>query len=115
MRDFLIPAIHNLLKDHDNLDPAHKEALEIIMKERSGGAFESISKVMGAHLGLASSVTSLFGETGLRAKKESVDMADPSPPSLQVPQDDTRFRRIMRGGFGEMLRGKARGSDESPN
>lgn len=118
VRDFLIPAIHNLLKDHDNLDPAHKEALEIIMKERSGGAFESISKVMGAHLGLASSMTSLFGETGLRTKKESADMADPSspqPPSSQPPQDDTRFRRIMRGGFGEMLRGKARGTDDPPS
>lgn len=119
VRDFLIPAIQNLLKDHDNLDPAHKEALEIIMKERSGGAFESISKVMGAHLGIASSMTSFFGETGLRAKKESTDMNDPSSPqasSSQSQQDDTRFRRIMRGGFGEMLRGKARGTDDfSPN
>ncbi|PKU83044.1 hypothetical protein MA16_Dca007715 [Dendrobium catenatum] len=118
VRDFLIPAIHNLLKDHDNLDPAHKEALEIIMKERSGGAFESISKVMGAHLGIASSMTSFFGETALRVKKESTDINDPSSPrqaSSQSQQDDTRFRRIMRGGFGEMLRGKPRGTDDSPN
>ena len=71
VRDFLLPAIQNLLKDHDSLDPAHKEALEIIMKERSGGTFETISKVMGAHLGIASSVTSLFGDGGLLGKKES--------------------------------------------
>nr|CAD1834951.1 unnamed protein product [Ananas comosus var. bracteatus] len=47
IRDFLLPSIQNLLKDTDALDPAHKEALEVIMRERSGGTFESISKVMG--------------------------------------------------------------------
>ncbi|GMH04326.1 hypothetical protein Nepgr_006165 [Nepenthes gracilis] len=64
VREFLVPAIQNLLKDFDALDPAHKEALEIIVKERSGGTFETISKAMGAHLGIASSVTSLFSEGG---------------------------------------------------
>ncbi|CAA0817266.1 HEAT repeat-containing protein [Striga hermonthica] len=45
IRDYLLPAIQNLMKDTDALDPAHKEALEIILKERSGGTFETISKL----------------------------------------------------------------------
>ncbi|KAF2295336.1 hypothetical protein GH714_032600 [Hevea brasiliensis] len=79
VREFLIPAITNLLKDPDALDPAHKEAIEIIVKERSGGTFETISKVMGAHLGIASSVTSFFGEGGLLGKKEAADHQPPKP------------------------------------
>lgn len=117
VKEFLIPAIQNLLKDPDALDPAHKEALEIILKERSGGAFDSISKVMGAHLGLASSVSSFFGEGGLLGKKETVDnVPSPQPESPKpVPPsqaDDTRLRRIMRGNFTDMLRGKAKAQDD---
>lgn len=118
IRDFLLPAIQNLLKDQDTLDPAHKEALEVIMKERSGGTFETISKVMGVNLGLASSVSSFFGDSGLLGKKDPSDAFEPvaiPPISPQPPQDDTRFRRIMRGNFGDMLRGgKAKGLDDSP-
>ncbi|KAK3004409.1 hypothetical protein RJ639_018785, partial [Escallonia herrerae] len=128
VRDFLLPAIQNLLKDHDALDPAHKEGLEIIMKERSGGTFDAISKVMGAHLGLPSSVSSFFGEGGLLGKKETGDLpAPPSAPSPalspvespkpvvpQAPVEDTRFRRIMRGGFTDILRGKTKNSEETP-
>ncbi|KAM0960532.1 hypothetical protein ACFX13_026128 [Malus domestica] len=117
VRDFLMPAIQNLFRDSDALDPAHKEALEIIMKERSGGTFDTISKVMGA--GLASSVSSFFGEGGLLGKKES-----PEPPPEPVespkaapspPAEDTRLRRIMRGNFTDMLRGKAKGPEETQN
>ncbi|XP_020252243.1 lisH domain and HEAT repeat-containing protein KIAA1468 homolog [Asparagus officinalis] len=119
VRDLLIPAITNLLKDPDSLDPAHKEALEIIMKERSAGAFESISKVMGAHLGIATSVTSFFGEGGLRGKKDIADpqetiISSPPQPSPSATQDGTRFQRMMRGGLGEMLRGKGKGPEDSP-
>ncbi|XP_008810046.2 RAB11-binding protein RELCH homolog isoform X2 [Phoenix dactylifera] len=116
IRDFLLPAIQNLLKDPDSLDPAHKEALEIIMKERSGGTFESISKVMGAHLGIASSVSSFFGEGSLRGKKEGggPELVASQQPSPSTQQDDTRFQRIMRGSFGDMLRGKGKGYDDSP-
>ncbi|KAL9670944.1 hypothetical protein QQ045_008507 [Rhodiola kirilowii] len=120
VKDFLIPAIQNLLKDSDAIDPAHKEALEIIMKERSGGTFETISKVMGmgAHLGLASSMTSFFGEGALRGKKENADapqepVESPKAPPPPPPAEDTRFRRIMRGGFTDMLRGKAKGPDDT--
>lgn len=124
VRDLLLPTIQNLLKDPDALDPAHKEALEIVMKERGGGTFEAISKVMGAHLGLASSVSSFFGEGGLLGKKETGDPS-PLPPEPQVespkpvppqqsPVEDTRFRRIMRGGFSDMLRGKTKSSEENP-
>lgn len=113
VRDFLLPAIQNLLRDYDALDPAHKEALEIIMKERSGGTFDTISKVMGA--GLASSVTSFFGEGGLLGKKENVDLPpEPveSPKAAPMPPvEDTRLRRIMRGHFTDMLRGKAKGDE----
>lgn len=120
VREYLLPAIQNLLKDPDALDPAHKEALEIIMKERSGGTLEAIGKAMGAHLGIASSVTSLFGEGGLLGKKEATEA--PSSPTLQGPDspkavatatEDTRFRRIMRGNFTEMLRSKAKNQDET--
>lgn len=116
VRDFLLPAIQNLLRDHDSLDPAHKEALEIIMKERSGGTFETISKVMGAHLGIASSVTSLFGDGGLLGKKESVESPEPNEPQQPSPSqaaEDTRFRRIMRGNFADMLRVKPKTQDEN--
>lgn len=117
VREFLLPAIQNLLKDFDSLDPAHKEALEVILKERSGGTFETISKVMGA--GIASSVSSFFGESGLLGKKESTDSTEPvatsQPPTPQAPSEDTRFRRIMRGNFGDvLLRGKVKAQDESP-
>lgn len=114
VRDLLLPSIQNLLKDLDALDPAHKEALEVIARERSGGALESIGKAMGAHLGIASSVSSFFGESGLLGKKEGAEQLDPAPPqpSLQTQQENTRFGRMMRGGFGDMLRGKAKGSEE---
>ncbi|PON49230.1 Coatomer beta subunit [Trema orientale] len=116
VRDFLLPAIQNLLKDSDALDPAHKEALEIIMKERSGGTFETISKVMGAHIGIASSVSSFFGESGLLGKKESAELppetAESPQPVPPAPGEDTRFRRIMRGNFTDMLRGKVKGQEE---
>lgn len=111
-----------MLKDFDSIDPAHKEALEIILKERSGGTFDTISKVMGAHLGIASSVSSFFGEGGLLGKRESGDplptVPEPVEPlkavSLPSPTEDTRLRRIMRGGFTDMLRGKQRGNEEIP-
>ncbi|CAH9132432.1 unnamed protein product [Cuscuta epithymum] len=123
IRDLLLPTIQNLLKDLDSIDPAHKEALEIILKERSGGTLDTISKVMGAHLGIASSVTSFFGEGGLLGKRESGDTLPTAPepvatPLKQVamasPAEDTRLRRIMRGGFTDMLRGKQKGNEESP-
>lgn len=70
--------------------------------ERAGGTYDSssIGKVMGGHLGLALSVTSLFGEGGLLEKKEipnpptrapapDTDSPKSVPPS---PAEDTRFR-----------------------
>ncbi|WJX77189.1 hypothetical protein P8452_60519 [Trifolium repens] len=119
IREFFLPAIQNLLKDLDALDPAHKEALEIIMKERSGGTFETISKVMGAHLGLPSSVSNFFGEGGLLGKKEATEPpteAAVSPKSATPsPSEDTRFRRIMKGNFSDMLRGKAKAQEDGQN
>lgn len=118
VRDFFLPAIQNLLKDLDALDPAHKEALEIIMKERSGGTFETISKVMGAHLGLPSSVSNFFGEGGLLGKKEATEPpteATVSPKAATPPAEDTRFRRIMLGNFSDMLRGKAKAQEDGQN
>lgn len=114
VRDLLLPSIQNLLKDPDALDPAHKEALEIIGRERSGGTLESLSKVMGAHLGIASSVSSFFGESNILGKKEGGEQHDPTtttvPDSNPQPQpESTRFGRIMRGGFGDILRGQSKG------
>ncbi|KAI3935545.1 hypothetical protein MKW92_052777 [Papaver armeniacum] len=118
IRDFLLPAIQNLLKDSDSLDPAHKEALEVIMKERSGGTFETISKVMGmgAHLGIASSVTNFFGDSGILGKKENAEQPEPgeSPKTVQqIPAEDTRFGRLMRGNFTNMLARKGKGNEET--
>lgn len=119
IRELFLPTIQNLLKDLDALDPAHKEALEIIMKERSGGTFETISKVMGAHLGIASSVSSFFGgDGGMLAKKETSESSPTAPveppnPMPQPPAEDTRFRRIMRGSFTDMLRGKVKNQEDS--
>nr|XP_043616992.1 RAB11-binding protein RELCH isoform X2 [Erigeron canadensis] len=123
VRDLLLPTIQNLLKDTDALDPAHKEALEIIVKERSGGTFDAFSKVMGSQFGLPTSMTSLFSEGGLLGKRDSVEIPTPPPnvgdrpkPTLNPPSatEDTRFRRIMRGGLTDMLRGKAKTNDELP-
>ncbi|WVZ70790.1 hypothetical protein U9M48_019429 [Paspalum notatum var. saurae] len=113
VRDQLLPSIQNLLKDLDALDPAHKEALEIICRERSGGTLESLSKVMGAHLGIASSVSSLFGESSLLGKKEGSEQHDTAGPTTPEPNqqtqpESTRFGRIMRGGFGDILRGQSK-------
>ncbi|KAK9134337.1 hypothetical protein Syun_013667 [Stephania yunnanensis] len=108
VREFLLPAIQNLLKDPDSLDPAHKEALEIIMKERSGGTFETITKVMGmgSHLGIASSVSSLFGEGGLLGKKDITnpppEPVEPENAAAQPPVEDTRAIQ-NREGFDEVI------------
>lgn len=118
VRDLLLPTIQNLLKDTEALDPAHKEALEVIVKERSSGTFDAFSKVMGTQFGLPTSMTSFFSEGGLLGKKDSGEIPPPPPPdpktviTPQSPVEDTRFRRIMRGGFTDMLRGKGKNSDE---
>lgn len=113
VRELLLPTIQNLLKDPDSLDPAHKEALEVIIKERSGGTLEVLTKVMGSHLSMTS-VSNLFGESGLLGKK---DTADASDATVQQPSqsEDTRFRRIMRGNFSEMIRGKGKPQDDNAN
>lgn len=116
VREFLLPAIQNLLKDLDALDPAHKEALEIIMKERSG-----TNKVMGGHHGRATSLSNFFGDGSLRGKKESTETTTSettvlSPRGRATSADDTRFRRIMMGHFGEILRGgKGKSQEETQN
>ena len=109
MKELLLPVIQNLLKDLDSLDPAHKEALESIVKERSGGRLEIITKAMGNHLSF-SGVSSLFGENVFHAKKDTLDMMmEPQMPNPSQPpvQEETRlFNRFMRGNFGDMIRGK---------
>ncbi|GMI66152.1 hypothetical protein like AT5G16210 [Hibiscus trionum] len=118
VRDFLLPTIQNLLRDPDALDPAHKEALEIIFKERSGGTLDALSKVVGSHIGIASSVTSFFGEGGLLGKKENTAPTSPagSPKAgaasaHALGPEDTRFMRIMR--VTDRLRGKAKNQEET--
>ncbi|CAK8533811.1 unnamed protein product [Lathyrus sativus] len=121
VKDHLLPAIQNLFKDLDALDPAHKEALDIIMKERSGTSYSSISnKVVSSHVGLASSMSSFFGDGGLLGRRDSTEVLSEkstsprSAASPPPPAEDTRFRRIMLGHFGDMLRGKGR-SEENHN
>ncbi|XP_078428527.1 HEAT repeat-containing protein isoform X2 [Wolffia australiana] len=109
-KEMLVPAIQNLLKDGEALDPAHKEALEVILRERSGGA-------LSMAMGIASSVGSLFGDGGLLVGKKldagEIQESSATSPAASV-QEDTRFRRIMRGNFGDMLRPRGKAADESP-
>lgn len=111
VRELLLPAIQNLLKDPESLDPAHKEALEIIVRERSGGTLEALTKVMGSHLSMTS-VSNIFGETGLLGKKDTGDLSDTAGQQLSQPEDN-RFRRIMRANFTEMIRGKGKPVEEN--
>ncbi|XP_039066429.1 RAB11-binding protein RELCH homolog [Hibiscus syriacus] len=115
VRDFLLPAIQNLLRDPDALDPAHTEALEIILKERAGGTFDALSKVMGAHIGIASSMTSFFGAGGLLGKTESTTptspVGSPKAGAQSLAPEDTRFMRIVR--VTDRLRGKAKNQEET--
>ncbi|KAL2335762.1 hypothetical protein Fmac_016975 [Flemingia macrophylla] len=121
VREFLLPATQNLLKDLDALDPAHKEALEIIMKERSGASFGgAASKVTGSQFGLASSVSNLFGEGGLLGKRETTEAqsekdVSPKAATSQPQAEDTRLKRIMMGHFGDILRTKGKTQDEAHN
>eukprot|EP00250_Pteridium_aquilinum_P009534 c18734_g1_i1 orf=241-3768(+) len=109
VKELLLPVIQNLLKDIDALDPAHKEALELILKERSGGRLETITKAMGNHLSFTG-VTNLFGDTGFLAKKEAAESIEPLSPKQQPPaQEEGRlFNRFMRGNFSDMIRGRGK-------
>ncbi|KAL4351917.1 hypothetical protein GQ457_06G026530 [Hibiscus cannabinus] len=91
IRDYLLPAIQNLLP--------HKEALEIILKERLGGTLDALSKLMGAHIGIASSMTSFFGEGGLLGKKENTAPPIPARAASTYPlgPEDTRFMHNHEG------------------
>ncbi|KAL1356354.1 hypothetical protein AAHE18_05G178500 [Arachis hypogaea] len=116
VKEFLLPSIQNLLKDVDALDPAHKEALEIIMKERSGAS----TRLKSQH-SRASSLSNLFGERELRTKRDSTDTPpeannlSPRAAALAASGEDTRFRRLMMGHFSEILRAKGRSPDEAQN
>lgn len=71
---------------------------------------------MGAHLGIASSVTSFFGEGGLLGKKEITESPTEAVEALQpaaspAAAEDTRFMRIMR--VTDMLRGKGKNPEET--
>ncbi|QCD95161.1 protein phosphatase 2 [Vigna unguiculata] len=118
VRDYLLPATQNLLKDLDALDPAHKEALEIIMKERTGVSYGGASKSMTSHLGFPSSVSNFFGDAGLRGKRDSTEERVVFPKTVTTPQpqvEDTRLRRIMLGHFSEILRTRGKHQDDSHN
>ncbi|BBM96804.1 hypothetical protein Mp_1g00840 [Marchantia polymorpha subsp. ruderalis] len=107
VKDLLLPTIQNLLKDTDALDPAHKEALEVMQRERSGGRLESISK----HL-KKTSMGGLFGEGGYLSAPGSPSSATASAPDSPQPApspqpEEGRLKRMMRANFGEMIRGKS--------
>ncbi|KAL2950657.1 hypothetical protein AAZX31_19G002000 [Glycine max] len=99
-----------------------KEAIEIIIKERSGASVGGggASKSMGSHLGLVSSVSNFFGDGGLLGKRDSTEAQQPervvSPKATSQPQpEDTRLRRIMLGHFTYILRTKGKSQDEIHN
>ncbi|XP_024525022.1 lisH domain and HEAT repeat-containing protein KIAA1468 homolog [Selaginella moellendorffii] len=111
IRELLLPTIQNLLRDPELLDPAHKEALEVIMRERSGGKFEAITKVvMGAHLNMSSmAMTSFFGDpmASPTTSKPAVSSEPSSPSNIQqastaAQQQDQQegvLKRMMRTNF----------------
>lgn len=115
VREFLLPTVQNLLKEGDVLNPTQKEALEVIIKERSA-KLETMGKAKGGHLGIASSMTTFFGESGIRVKKErggdtmELDVsvsprAFISSREVATPKiEDTSFRKIIRGNFGSMFK-----------
>ncbi|KAI5073490.1 hypothetical protein GOP47_0011503 [Adiantum capillus-veneris] len=114
VKELLLPVIQNLLKDTDALDPAHKEALELILRERSGGRLETITKAMGNHLSFTG-VSSLFGESGFLAKKGDPvpEIIDPLSPKQPPAQEEGRlFNRFMRSNFGDMIRGRTKANEE---
>ncbi|KAL3700165.1 hypothetical protein R1sor_018187 [Riccia sorocarpa] len=104
VKDLLLPTIQNLLKDTDALDPAHKEALEVMLRERSGSRLESLGK----HL-KKSSMGGLFGEGGYLSAPASPGSTPASAPESPHPAsqpEEGRLKRMMRANFGEIIRGK---------
>lgn len=74
---------------------------------------------MSKVIGLPSSVTSFFGESGLLGKKDSsiepgaASQPQTIEPAKIPPAEDTRLRRIIRSGFTDMLRGRnSKSSDD---
>lgn len=97
--NLLVPTIQNLLKDVEALDPAHKEALEGILKERGGIRIgEAISKAVGTSMG------SLFGEGGYLRDAGYLSRSSSEVPFVEAPQatpppppEETGLKRMMRG------------------
>lgn len=103
VKELLVPTVSNLLRDSDSLDPAHKEALEVILKERSVNRLESISKVMAM-----STMGSIFGEGGFLSKKEPGE--DMPSPTLQ--SESGMLKRMMRNNYGGNIFSRSSGTPE---
>lgn len=97
--NLLVPTIQNLLKDVEALDPAHKEALEVILRDRGGIRIsEVLTKAVGGSIG------SLFGEGGYlrdpgylnRSSSEAAAVETPQPPA-PPPPEESGIKRMMRG------------------
>ncbi|KAG0609564.1 hypothetical protein M758_8G193900 [Ceratodon purpureus] len=95
--NLLVPTIQNLLKDVEALDPAHKEALEVILRDRGGIRIsEVLTKAVGGSIG------SLFGEGGyLRdpgyLNRTTSEAAAVETPPAPPPQEESGIKRMMRG------------------
>ncbi|CAM6092972.1 unnamed protein product [Calypogeia fissa] len=103
VKDLLLPTIQNLLKDMDALDPAHKEALEVIVRERAGGLrLDLLSK----HL-RKTSMGGLFGEGGYLGTPSGTSQpptipessaVEPASPAPTPPAEGRlKFWRTLRG------------------
>lgn len=79
------------------LDPAHKEALEVILRDRGGIRIsEVLTKAVGGSIG------SLFGEGGyLRdpgyLNRTTSEAAAVETPPAPPPQEESGIKRMMRG------------------
>lgn len=98
--NLLLPTIQNLLKDVEALDPAHKEALEGILKERGGIRIaEVLTKAVGSSMG------SLFGEGGYLRDPGYLNRSSSELPVIETPQvppppppEESGLKRMMRWG-----------------
>ena len=96
--NFLVPSTQALLRDPEALEPATREALESILRERGGFRVDVLGKAMSK---------SLFGEGGFLSKTSSIkDMSGSELPPLRVQPEEGRLRRMMRVKYEEMVKGK---------
>lgn len=101
MNNLLLPTIEHVLKSFDALDPAQRESLELIMKDRGSTRVpQSLSKTVSFSRG------NLFGEGGYLKDPNHANGAAKLPVSEStqsgsIPsQEESSLKRMMRMSWG---------------